>query len=201
MPARCLLLRKPKRGQLRNERSNSIALSKNNIAFSSDNGKISRGDLDETSKISEEHFGMDKDPNQMPATTENKDWIYRNIQDYLNIIRYKSKIIVYAFLLPCNRILMDSFVKKRISEATLVKNIKKMKLTEIPEAIYLCASVIREDFRGRGLATSAFVKAINKITHSRKEKPALFCWEYSEEGGKLARRVADKTSLKLRIRK
>ncbi len=72
-----------------------------------------------------------------------------------------------------------------------------MKREGIPEAVYLCATIVKEKFRGMGLATLAYVKAINKITSNRKEKPTLFYWEYSKEGGKLVKKVADKTGLEL----
>ena len=176
-------------------------IKKDKITFSSDSGKISRKDLDETSKITEEYFGMKKDPNQIPATSENKDWVYKNIPDYLNIIKNNGKIIGYSLLLPCNRTLMDNFVKKKINEAGLFEGIKMVKLDGIPETIYLCASIVKEDFRKRGLATSAFIKVINKITHNGKEKPILFYWKYSREGGRLVKKVAEITDLELRVRK
>ena len=102
----------------------------NNISFSSDTGKITRKDLDETSKLTEEYFGMKQDPSQIPATSENRDWIYKNILDYLNIIRNNRKIVGYAFLLPCNRTLMEKFVKEKLDEAVLFESIKQIKLQE-----------------------------------------------------------------------
>ncbi len=172
---------------------------KNNISFSSDEGKISREDLDETSRITEEYFGTEKDPSQMATTPQNRDWIYKNARGYLNIIRNNGEIIGYVFMLPCNKRLMEDFVTKKIDEATLFEGIKKMKLDGVPETIYLCASIVKEEFRGKGLATAAFVKAINYVTHNLRSKPTLFYWRYSKEGEKLAKRV-EMSGLELRVR-
>ncbi|MFA5856312.1 MAG: GNAT family N-acetyltransferase [Candidatus Pacearchaeota archaeon] len=172
----------------------------NDITYSSDKGKITQKDLNESSKISEDYFGTQKDSNQIPTTRQTRDWIYKNAQDYLNIIRSDGEMVGYTFMLPCNRILMDCFLSKKINEAELFEEIKKMKLKDTPETIYLCAAVLKEEFRGKGLATTAFVKAINKIIQNGKNKPILFYWKYSEEGGKLSQRVAKFTGLELKIR-
>jgi hypothetical protein len=174
---------------------------KRRITFSADSGEISRKDLDETGRITEKYFRMQNDPNQIPATKKNKDWFFKNALDYLNIIRCGNKIIGYAFLLPCNDILMERFTSGKINEAELFENIKKIKVNDPPDSMYLCASVIEKDFRGKGLATSAFVKTISKVMSNKKERPVLFYWEYSKEGTKLAKRIAKITDLELRKRK
>jgi hypothetical protein len=170
---------------------------KNNITYSSDDGKISREDIDITSEMSEQYFEMEKDPSQMAATVETRNWVFNNLRDYLNIIRNNNKIIGYVFRLPCNATLMNEFITKKIDEATLIAKIKKSKIPKSPDAIYLCASIVKKEFRGKGLATIASVKMISKIINKSKVKPCLFYWEYSKEGGKLDRRIANETGLKL----
>src|SRR3989344_4453079 len=98
------------------------------ISFSCDNGIIRRKDIDETSKMTEAYFGTEKDPNQISTTPQNKDWIYKNIPKYLNIIKKGKEIIGYAFLLPCNRNLMEDFINNKINESSLLESIKKIKL-------------------------------------------------------------------------
>ena len=150
--------------------------------------------------MSEEYFSMQKDSGQMNATEENKEWVYKNAENCLNIVRNNDEIIGYAFALPCNKKLMKDFLSKKISEKELFEQIKNTKIKK-PEAIYLCASVVKKEFRRRGLATSAFVKIINKIIYNIKTKPILFYWGYSKEGERLAEKVANLTGLKLRARK
>lgn len=110
---------------------------KGKITYSSDDGKITRKDIVETSRITEEYFGTDRDPDQIPTTAKNRDWIYGNVRDYLNIIRSNGKIIGYAFALPCNNRLMEDFIKDKISEAELFERIKKIKFDVLRQFIFV----------------------------------------------------------------
>ncbi len=170
------------------------------ITFSSDGEGFSREDLEETSRLSEEYFKTKKDESQVSTSPENRDWFYKNCQNYLNIIRGNGKIIGYSFVLPCNKKLMEDFLEKRINEAELFEEIKKLKFNGCPEAIYLFASLIDKNFRRRGLSITAFLRIINVVTHNLESKPILFCWGYSEEGLKLAKKIAKITGLGLSVR-
>lgn len=171
------------------------------ISYSSDDGRLSRKDIDITSEMSEQFFKMKKDPSQMAATIQTRDWIYRNAANCLNVIRNNGEIVGYTFLVPCSKKLMNDFVSKKIDEAKLIGEIEGSKLPAFPESIYLCASIVKEEFRGQGLATIAFTKLISKMISRTPVKPVLFYWQYSNEGGKLAKRVAAETGLELIIRK
>ncbi|MDE1849072.1 MAG: hypothetical protein KGH55_03510, partial [Nanoarchaeota archaeon] len=166
-------------------------MKKENISFSSDGIRATRKDLDETSRISEDYFGTQNDPEQMAVDSNTKKWVEENVLDYLNVIKNDQDVIGYAFLLPCNRTLMNEFVSRQINEADLFKRIKKIKNIgdNIPETLYLCASVIKNGFRHKGLATEAFVKMINKITENGRYRPILFAWAYSKKGGKLVNKI------------
>lgn len=171
------------------------------ISFSSDTGQVARSDFNETERITEEYFGTMNDPEQARVTPENSEWIYEKARDYYNIVRNDNEVIGYAFMLPCNKKLMNDFLEKRITEAALFEEIKALNPSKPPETIYLCSSIIKKEYQGRGLATTAFVKAISKITKKSKTKPVLFYEGYSEEGEKVARKVATMTGLELRARK
>ena len=157
--------------------------------------------IDETSKIVEEYFGTQKDPHQITTSPENRNWIYKNIKYYLNIIKHKDKIIGFSFMLPATKELMDKFISKKISEAELFEKIKISNVPQIPEAIYLCSAVIKKEFRGKGLATQASIKLINKFIDNSRQKPILFYWAWSNEGEKLAIKMAKLTNLELKYRK
>jgi len=176
-------------------------MDKSKIVFSSDSGIFKLTDLDECRKISEDYFGTQNDSSQLPATQEVRDWIYKNVKDYTNIIKSNGKLIGYTFLLPCNKKLMLDFISKKINEAELFEGIKKIKIKDIPETIYLCASIIKEEFRGRGLSATAAIKTINKVTNNLREKPILFFWGYSENGKKVSKKIAKLTGLEVKKRK
>jgi len=42
---------------------------------------------------------------------------------------------------------------------------------------------------------------LNKINRDGENKPVLFCWEYSSNGGRLVRKIANILDLKLRVLK
>ena len=71
-------------------------------------------------------------------------------------------------MLPCSLKLMNDFLAKKMSEKAMFEGIKKLQDYKNPEAIYLCASFVKEQYRGKGLSTTAFVKAISAITHQGK---------------------------------
>ncbi len=152
------------------------------ITFSSDTGKVTRDDIEETSRMSVEYFFQKEDKTQMFPTPEYKEYVYKKSKNYLNVIKSNGEIIGYVFMLPCTIELMNEFLSKRIDENILVERITKIKFNGVPEAIYLCASIVKEEYRRRGLATTAFMKLIKKITKNAKKRPVIFYWAYSPEG-------------------
>jgi hypothetical protein len=171
------------------------------LVFSSDSGQLSIADINETSRISEIYFQTQNDSTQISTSTETRDWILTHAQNYLNVVKEENKIIGYSFLLPCSLSLMDEFLTERIDESTLFFRIREASdLIENPQALYLCASVIIEKYQRKGIATEAFVKMIQSLIRQNAQKPILFCWEYSQAGGKLARKIAKITGLELKIR-
>ncbi|MDO8661233.1 MAG: hypothetical protein Q7K43_05050 [Candidatus Woesearchaeota archaeon] len=170
---------------------------KEQIIFSSDSGGFTREDLEVTSKISEDYFGTKKDPEQFPVCSESKEWMFTH-QQCLNIMKSKGVPVGYSLMFPATTKLMNDFCDKEITEAELFESIKKFK--QKPDALYLCASIVEEKFRKQGLATTGFVKLIKNMVSQIKYCPVLFYWEYSEEGKKLAEKVAKITCLQLRAR-
>jgi hypothetical protein len=88
---------------------------------------------------------------------------------------------------------MSKFIDQKISERELYE---LTPLNSKYEAIYLCSALLLEEFRGKGIAQTLALKAIEsiKIDHSIK---ALFFWAFSKEGEKLAEKVAGLIGLPL----
>jgi hypothetical protein len=168
------------------------------ITYSSDTGEETLRDHEITSKMAEDYFGTDTDPEQMRPSDGSRKWMLENARGYNNIIRHKRDIVGYSFMLPCSIKLMEQFLSGAISEFNLFEQIKKTKFGKCPESIYLCTAFIKPEFRRRGFVTTAYVKAIKKATSNYKYKPILFYWKYTEEGEKIALKVAKLTGLKLR---
>lgn len=173
---------------------------KKSITFSSDTGDIKRADLEITAKMAEDYFGTETDPEQMPTTKEVRDWITQHIPEYLNIIRDGKVIIGYVFMLPCSLKLMHDFLAKKITENAMFEGIKRMQDYKSPEAIYLCATFVKEPYRGQGLSITASLKMIKKIMNKGKIKPVLFHWAFTLEGAAVAKKIGEKLKLEVKIR-
>lgn len=68
------------------------------------------------------------------------------------------------------------------------------------DALYLCSSFIKPEFRGKGLSVEARMKTIRKVTKGIKIKPILFCDAYTKEGEKSCKETAKKLDLVLKFR-
>jgi hypothetical protein len=168
------------------------------ITFSSDVGEISFEDINNTSRLSEDYFQTHIDPEQININEENKMWIYKNIPNSVNVVKFGDEVIGFSFILPCSKKLMDKFVSKKINEAQLFDSIKKLDF-EI-ECIYLCAVIIKPEFRGEGLGSKATLKSISGFAAKMNKKPILFYWAYSKEGDSLAKRVSRESGFNLKKR-
>ncbi|GEM_PF-4072437 len=167
------------------------------ITFSSDTEGFERSDLDATSEIAEEYFETKKDQDQVSPSEELKNWIYKNCRDYLNVIRDGEKIIGYSFRIPTSVDLMNSFLRKEINEKQLFEKVMNQDFPKIPQAIYLCSTIIKESYRGKGLAFEGSIKILEKF---KKDKPVLFSWPFNESGKNLDKKISKISGLKLLIR-
>src|SRR3989338_2731456 len=126
-------------------------------------------------KISEEFFGTESDPDQMPITQESADKLQSIHPD---TIVYKfdevSNPIGWAVVVPTSLAVMNKFINKEITEKDLLDEATKEKKFE---SIYLCAAFVLPKFRRKGYATELFKEAIQKVSGG-KSFP-LYTWIYS----------------------
>ena len=169
------------------------------ITFSSDIGHHTLEDSLECSKLSESYFKTKGDKEQFIVSDDKDIWIFNNLQEALNVIKYQDKVIGFVFFLPCSKKLMKEFISNKINEEELFEKIKSSPRSF--ETIYLCAAFIKAEFRKKGLVLEASLKLINQIIKQHKVKPVLFYWPYSEEGRKLALKIIEQTNLKVEIKK
>ncbi|MDP4012111.1 MAG: GNAT family N-acetyltransferase [Candidatus Nanoarchaeia archaeon] len=169
------------------------------ITFTSEVG-LTREDIAESGRLAEQEFGMEADPDQIQISEKTYDWIYNHIPDCLNVIKLKGEVIGHTFIIPCSEILMNKFLNKEITENELFEKIKKTVTVKNFETIYLCAAFIKSEFRRQGLASKGMVNSIKKLLSKRDIKPTLFYWAFSEEGKKLATKIAENVDLDLKGR-
>ncbi|MBI2044655.1 hypothetical protein HYT23_01215 [Candidatus Pacearchaeota archaeon] len=170
------------------------------ITFSSDNGKIGMKDHLDSAKMMEEYFKTSENPEEAQINMKNIKWVHENVLDFDNIIKFEGKIIGNTFMLPCTKDLMGRFLSNSINENQLFEEIKKNVNPKKFDAIYLCSSFIKPEFRGKGLSVEARMKTIKRVTKNLKIKPILFYEPYTEEGEKSCEKVAEILGLELRKR-
>ncbi len=104
--------------------------------------------------------------------------------------------VAWLLLLPTTSGVMEKFLAKEIGERELLD------LTPPGasyDAVYLCSILVLPERRNKGLARRLTVQGLRAIMADHPVR-ALFVWEFSEEGGRLARAVAQELSLPLRTR-
>lgn len=169
------------------------------ITFSSDSkNKLSMKDHLEGAKMLEEYFKTLEHSEEMQVNMDNILWVHKNVLDFYNIIKFKGKIIGSTFMLPCTKELMGKFLSGEISENEMVEEIKLKVNRNNFDAIYLCSSFIKPEFRGKGLSVEARIKTIRKVTSKMKIKPILFYEPYTKEGEKSCKKVAEILGFELR---
>jgi GNAT superfamily N-acetyltransferase len=147
-------------------------------------------------KISEEFFGSQSDPDQMPINQESADKLFSLHPDtILYTFDESDNPIGWAVVVPTSMRVMDEFLKKEISERRLLeKAVEEKKF----EALYLCAVFILPEYRRRGFAKKLLLDAIQKVSHGKDLE--LYAWIYSEEGKRLSDVIAKTLGKEIRFR-
>jgi hypothetical protein len=152
-----------------------------------------KSNLERMIRLAEDFFATTQDPAQISIT--------RNVMLRLKKIhpctmtekRTRKGPIAWILVIPTTKIVMEQFIAKKINERELFK---KIPLRVKYDSIYLCSALVLPEYRGKGLATTLMVKAVQSI---QKDHPihCLFYWAFSKEGKKLAMSVARECSLPL----
>ena len=150
------------------------------ITFSTDTGTPTREDKDASSALSESFFHTSENPDQLQIDEENKRFIMGHLTDYDTIIKEGSRVIGFTFCFPASYKDAQAFVDKKLSERALFDKVKSMHKPFTDEALYLCATVIAPEYRGRALSYFGFQRTFKKLGISR-ERTVLVAWPFSDE--------------------
>ena len=137
-------------------------------------------------QLSDEVFSSRTDPDQLNVNENVMEHLQLIHPDTLSEYDDGNGPVCWILCIPTTLDLMTKFINQTISERELYE------LTPLNtkfEAIYLCSALLLEEFRGKGIAQSLGVTAIEKIRIDHPIK-ALFFWSFSNEGEKLAEKVS-----------
>ena len=144
-------------------------------------------------QLSDEVFSSRTDSDQLNVDENVMEHLQLIHPDTLSEYDDGNGPVCWILCIPTTLDLMSKFIDQKISERELYE---LTPLNTKYEAIYLCSALLLEEFRGKGIAQTLALKAIEsiKIDHSIK---ALFFWAFSKEGEKLAEKVAGLIGLPL----
>lgn len=144
-------------------------------------------------QLSDQVFSSRTDPDQLNVDENVMEHLQLIHPDTLSEYDDGNGPVCWILCIPTTLDLMSKFIDQKISERELYE---LTPLNTKYEAIYLCSALLLEEFRGKGIAQTLALKAIEsiKIDHSIK---ALFFWAFSKEGEKLAEKVAGLIGLPL----
>ncbi len=170
------------------------------IIFSVDSGKLTKKDIDYSSKLAEEFFHMESKPDEIPASEENRKFVLEHIPECDNIIRANGKVVGFTFIVPCNKSIMERFLSEKISENELFEEVKSTVDYSNFNTIYLCSLFLMKEYRGKGLATQGVIKSVQKIINKRRIRPILFSWPQTKEGEKSIKKIANILGFELKLK-
>ncbi len=103
---------------------------------------------------------------------------------------------IWLLLIPTTTELMDSFIDGHINEVSLLLNTP---IGASYDALYLCSAITLPEYRHKGLTMKLALDAVNNICQTHPIQ-SLFYWPFSDDGKKLAERIATSLSLPLMVR-
>jgi hypothetical protein len=154
---------------------------------------MSKTNFERMIELSDEVFSSRTDPDQLNVNEEVMEHLQLIHPDTISEHDNGEGPVCWILCIPTTIDLMNQFVNKEISERKLFD---LTPLNTKYEALYLCSALLLEEFRGKGIAQSIAIKAIENIKLDHPIK-ALFFWSFSKEGEKLAEKIMELTGLPL----
>jgi hypothetical protein len=144
-------------------------------------------------QLADDVFAVRDDPDQLDVNEDVLDRLRELHPSTVSEFADPNGPVAWVLLIPTTSDLMESFLKKEITEKQLFEMTKP---GSNYEAIYLCSAMVLEEYRRKGIARRLTIDAIGKI-HGDHPIKALFVWTFSEEGAQAAESIARLTELPL----
>lgn len=148
---------------------------------------MNRETLKKIIKITEDFYGTESDPNQIPVTEESSDKLLSiNTDTVLYRTDKNQNPVACVVVIPTSKKTMKKFLNKEITEKELLDIAVSEKKGE---ALYLCSAFVVPEFRRKGYAIRLLLEAIEKLSNKQQKIP-LYYWGYSKEGKGLAQNLS-----------
>ena len=154
---------------------------------------MSKSNFERMIELSDEVFSSRTDPDQLNVNEKVMEHLQLIHPDTISEYDEGNGPVCWILCIPTTLQLMRQFISKKISERELYE---LTPLNTKYEAIYMCSALLLEEFRGKGIAHSIAIKALESIQKDHPIK-ALFFWAFSKEGEKLAAKISSVMDLPL----
>ena len=157
---------------------------------------MGQSNFERMKEIIDATFATRNDPDQLQVTQEDIARLQALHPATLSEYNERQGPCVWVLLIPTSDELMKKFLNGDLSENGLLQQTKPG--TKF-EAVYLCSATTLPEYRGKGITSKVCREAIEKI---KAEHPVstLFVWPFTKEGELLARKIADRLKLPLRVK-
>jgi GNAT superfamily N-acetyltransferase len=155
-----------------------------------------KNNLERMIQLAEKVFAVRSDPSQLSVNGRVMHRLRRIHPSTITEKSTRNGPVAWMLVLPTTHHLMEQFLTKQINERELYA---KTPLHTRYDSIYLCSALVLPEYRGKGLAKKLMMKAIKSIC---KQHPinALYYWEFSKAGRRLAQSVSQELHLPLHQR-
>jgi ribosomal protein S18 acetylase RimI-like enzyme len=144
-------------------------------------------------KLAEEFFGARTDPSQISVSSREMEKLKKIHPSTLTERRTRGGPVAWMLLVPTTKRLMTKFIRREITEKELLK---KTPVGKKYDAVYLCSALVLPEYRRKGIAKRLMLKAVKSIARDNPIN-ALFYWEFSASGKKVADAVAKACNIPL----
>jgi ribosomal protein S18 acetylase RimI-like enzyme len=152
--------------------------------------------LERMIQLADEVFDVKHDPSQIAVNEEVLERL-RALHPYaLRELSNEEGPIAWILVIPTTTGVMNDFLAGSASEKDLLdRTFPDSKFS----SIYLCSALVLPEHQRKGIALRLTVDAVD---HIRKDHPitSLYSWPFTEEGKRLAGKVAEVCMLPLLIR-
>jgi hypothetical protein len=147
-------------------------------------------------ELIDEVFATRNDPGQIQVTPQQRKKLEQIHPATLSEKANEDGPLIWILLIPVIQDVMEDFLAGTINEKELLGQTQP---GQNYEAIYLCSATTLPEARGKGDTKKLTLDAIHAIQKDHVIKN-LFVWPFSEEGKKLAKKIARELGLELRIK-
>jgi uncharacterized protein YdeI (YjbR/CyaY-like superfamily) len=170
-----------------------VASEKKVRLYENNQKKKSLSNIDRLIKLAEETFAMNNDPSQLQVDQAVRDRLISIHPATMSEFSNENGPVAWLLILPTTLDLMERFITREITEKELYELTSP---NDKYEAIYLCSGLVLDEYRRKGIIKQLALKAIDDI---RRDHPirCLYNWAFTEEGDRVAERLAELTGLSL----